>query len=71
MLIVERINADDDYYFKKCVLAGDIKALSPEKSPIAMKDVKWSTYNSTVGFLVSGNSISQNNSNTTSSCLCR
>ncbi|CAG9783542.1 unnamed protein product [Diatraea saccharalis] len=33
---------------------GDIKALSPEKSPIAMKDVKWSTFNSTVGFLVSG-----------------
>lgn len=35
-------------------ILGDIKALSPEKSPIAMKDVKWSTYNSTVGFLVSG-----------------
>lgn len=42
------------YLFYKNIFAGDIKALSPEKSPIAMKDVKWFTYNSTVGFLVSG-----------------
>lgn len=34
---------------------GDVKSLSPEKSPIAMKDVKWYTHNSTVGFLVAGN----------------
>lgn len=37
-------------------VAGDIKSLSPEKSPIAMKDVKWHTHNSSVGFLVSGES---------------
>lgn len=33
---------------------GDVKSLSPEKSPIAMKDTKWYTHNSTVGFLVAG-----------------
>ncbi|XP_073970787.1 doublecortin-domain-containing echinoderm-microtubule-associated protein isoform X4 [Rhodnius prolixus] len=32
----------------------DVKTLTAEKSPIAMKDVKWYTHNSTVGFLVSG-----------------
>ncbi|XP_055605100.1 echinoderm microtubule-associated protein-like CG42247 isoform X2 [Uranotaenia lowii] len=36
------------------LLFWDVKSLSPEKSPIAMKDVKWSTNNSTVGFLVAG-----------------
>lgn len=41
------------------LFAGDIKSLSPEKSPIAMKDVKWSTYNATVGFLVSGTNNSE------------
>lgn len=35
-------------------LLGDVKSLSPEKSPIAMKDIKWYTHNSTVGFMVSG-----------------
>lgn len=33
---------------------GDVKSLSPEKSPIAMKDVKWYTHNATVGFMVAG-----------------
>ncbi|KPJ07925.1 Echinoderm microtubule-associated protein-like CG42247 [Papilio machaon] len=45
---LQTVTADYDLSF------WDIKALSPEKSPIAMKDVKWSTYNATVGFLVSG-----------------
>ncbi|XP_052900839.1 echinoderm microtubule-associated protein-like CG42247 isoform X1 [Anopheles moucheti] len=36
------------------LLFWDVKSLSPEKSPIAMKDVKWLTSNSTVGFLVAG-----------------
>lgn len=35
-------------------ILGDVKSLSPEKSPIAMKDTKWYTHNSTVGFLVAG-----------------
>ena len=33
---------------------GDVKALSSEKSPLIMKDVKWYTHNCTVGYLVSG-----------------
>lgn len=33
---------------------GDVKSLSPERSPIAMKDVKWLSHNCTVGFLVAG-----------------
>ncbi|CAB3251920.1 unnamed protein product [Arctia plantaginis] len=45
---LQTVTADYDLAF------WDIKSLSPEKSPIAMKDTKWSTYNSTVGFLVSG-----------------
>ncbi|XP_043497504.1 echinoderm microtubule-associated protein-like CG42247 [Polistes fuscatus] len=32
----------------------DVKALSSEKSPLVMKDVKWHTYNCTVGYMVSG-----------------
>ncbi|XP_053678540.1 echinoderm microtubule-associated protein-like CG42247 [Anopheles nili] len=36
------------------LLFWDVKSLSPEKSPIAMKDVKWLSSNSTVGFLVAG-----------------
>ncbi|XP_039440957.1 echinoderm microtubule-associated protein-like CG42247 isoform X2 [Culex pipiens pallens] len=36
------------------LLFWDVKSLSPEKSPIAMKDVKWMTQNSTVGFLIAG-----------------
>lgn len=31
-----------------------MRSLSPEKSPVAMKDIKWITHNSTVGFLVAG-----------------
>ncbi|KAF5291175.1 hypothetical protein FQA39_LY14417 [Lamprigera yunnana] len=45
---LQTVTADYDLTF------WDIKSLSPEKSPIAMKDVKWYTHNSTVGFLVSG-----------------
>lgn len=33
---------------------GDVKSLSPERSPMAMKDVKWLTHFCTVGFLVAG-----------------
>ncbi|XP_058839557.1 echinoderm microtubule-associated protein-like CG42247 [Topomyia yanbarensis] len=36
------------------LLFWDVKSLSPEKSPIAMKDVKWLTNNNTVGFMVAG-----------------
>ncbi|KAL1137752.1 hypothetical protein AAG570_009448, partial [Ranatra chinensis] len=32
----------------------DVKTLTAEKSPIAMKDVKWYTHNCTVGFMVGG-----------------
>ncbi|XP_043269813.1 echinoderm microtubule-associated protein-like CG42247 [Venturia canescens] len=32
----------------------DVKALSSEKSPLVMKDVKWYTHNCTVGYMVSG-----------------
>ncbi|XP_012282352.1 echinoderm microtubule-associated protein-like CG42247 [Orussus abietinus] len=32
----------------------DVKSLSSEKSPLVMKDVKWYTYNCTVGYMVSG-----------------
>lgn len=35
-------------------LTGDVKSLSPERSPMAMKDVKWLTHNCTVGFQVAG-----------------
>ncbi|KAK4875879.1 hypothetical protein RN001_012301 [Aquatica leii] len=45
---LQTVTADYDLAF------WDIKSLSPEKSPIAMKDVKWHTHNSSVGFLVSG-----------------
>lgn len=31
-----------------------MRSLSPERSPIAMKDIKWLTQNCTVGFLVAG-----------------
>jgi len=37
--------------------AGDVKGLIQEKSASAMKDVKWYTYNATVGYLISGNYI--------------
>lgn len=36
------------------LLFWDVKSLSPEKSPIAMKDVKWFSHNCVVGFLVAG-----------------
>ncbi|XP_065155332.1 echinoderm microtubule-associated protein-like CG42247 isoform X3 [Atheta coriaria] len=45
---VQTVTADYDLSF------WDVKSLSPEKSPIAMKDVKWHSHNATVGFLVSG-----------------
>lgn len=34
--------------------SGDVKGLIQEKSAPAMKDVKWYTYNASVGYLVSG-----------------
>ncbi|XP_070506717.1 echinoderm microtubule-associated protein-like CG42247 [Chironomus tepperi] len=36
------------------LLFWDVKALSPERSPVAMKDVKWVTHNCVVGFMVGG-----------------
>lgn len=35
-------------------ITGDVKALSSEKSPLVMKDVKWYTHNCMVGYMVSG-----------------
>lgn len=34
--------------------AGDTRSLSPERSPILMRDVKWLSHNCTVGYLVAG-----------------
>lgn len=45
---VQTVTIDFDLLF------WDAKSLSPERSPIAMKDVKWLTSNCTVGFLVAG-----------------
>ncbi|XP_072377492.1 echinoderm microtubule-associated protein-like CG42247 isoform X2 [Diabrotica undecimpunctata] len=45
---LQTVTADYDLSF------WDVKTLSPEKSPIAVKDVKWFTHNSTVGFLTAG-----------------
>ncbi|XP_055857090.1 echinoderm microtubule-associated protein-like CG42247 isoform X1 [Episyrphus balteatus] len=45
---VQTVTIDFDLLF------WDVKSLSPERSPIAMKDVKWLTNNCTVGFLVAG-----------------
>lgn len=36
------------------IFLGDTRSLSPERSPILMRDVKWLTHNCTVGFLVAG-----------------
>lgn len=36
------------------LLFWDVKALAAERSPLAMKDVKWLTHNCTVGFHVGG-----------------
>ncbi|XP_011644179.1 echinoderm microtubule-associated protein-like CG42247 isoform X1 [Pogonomyrmex barbatus] len=36
------------------LLFWDVKVLSSEKSPLVMKDVKWYTYNCTVGYMTSG-----------------
>lgn len=36
------------------LLFWDVKALCAERSPIAMKDVKWLTHNCTIGFTVGG-----------------
>lgn len=43
-----------NFFYTKFFILGDVRSLSPEKSPIAMKDVKWMTHNCTVGFLVAG-----------------
>lgn len=45
---VQTVTIDFDLLF------WDAKSLSPERSPIAMKDVKWLTSNCTVGFMVAG-----------------
>ncbi|ENN76153.1 hypothetical protein YQE_07324, partial [Dendroctonus ponderosae] len=45
---LQAVTADYDLSF------WDVKTLTPEKSPIAMKEVKWATHNATVGFMVSG-----------------
>ncbi|XP_017844502.1 echinoderm microtubule-associated protein-like CG42247 [Drosophila busckii] len=45
---VQTVTIDFDLLF------WDAKSLSPERSPIAMKDVKWLSNNCTVGFLVAG-----------------
>lgn len=42
------------YSFRILSLPGDIRSLSPERSPILMRDTKWLTHNCTVGFLVAG-----------------
>ncbi|XP_066155707.1 echinoderm microtubule-associated protein-like CG42247 isoform X1 [Euwallacea fornicatus] len=36
------------------LLFWDVKTLTPEKSPLAMRDVKWYTHSCTVGFMVAG-----------------
>lgn len=36
------------------LLFWDVKSLAPEKSPIAMKDVKWASHNCTVGYFMAG-----------------
>jgi hypothetical protein len=41
------------------LFTGDVKNVMTEKSPIGMKDVKWYTHNSTIGFLVAGRSEGQ------------
>ncbi|XP_037881287.1 echinoderm microtubule-associated protein-like CG42247 isoform X1 [Glossina fuscipes] len=45
---VQTVTIDFDLLF------WDAKSLSPERSPIAMKDVKWLSSNCTVGYLVAG-----------------
>ena len=35
-------------------VTGDVKGAIQEKSHIAMKDIKWSTLNCTVGYLIAG-----------------
>ncbi|XP_031631490.1 echinoderm microtubule-associated protein-like CG42247 isoform X4 [Contarinia nasturtii] len=53
------------------LLFWDVRSLSPERSPIAMKDIKWLSQNSTVGFLVAGmwnNRYYSNSSTTITTC---
>lgn len=38
-------------------ILGDVKGLIQEKSASAMKDVKWYTYNASIGYLISGKTI--------------
>nr|XP_014289847.1 echinoderm microtubule-associated protein-like CG42247 isoform X2 [Halyomorpha halys] len=45
---IQTVTAEYDLVF------WDVKALTNEKSPITMKDVKWYTQNCSVGFLVAG-----------------
>lgn len=60
---------------KNCTIilfqSGDTRSLSPERSPILMRDVKWLTHNCTVGFLVAGmwnNRFYSSNSSKITSC---
>lgn len=46
-------NINDKTHGKRFV-SGDVKGLIQEKSATAMKDVKWYTYNASVGYLIAG-----------------
>lgn len=48
------IFSDLYFVYKLSNNLGDVKGLIQEKSAPAMKDVKWYTYNATIGYLVSG-----------------
>lgn len=53
------------------IFTGDVRSLSPERSPIAMKDIKWLSQNCTVGYLVAGmwnNRYYSNSANTITTC---
>lgn len=45
---------EDSIVCYNLIFTGDTRSLSPERSPILMRDVKWLTHNCTVGFLVAG-----------------
>jgi len=49
------------FIYKLSANLGDVKGLIQEKSAPAMKDIKWYTYNATIGYLVSGKYIFQIN----------
>lgn len=53
--------SNDDYLtlIRPWRFVGDVKGAIQEKSHIAMKDIKWSTLNCTVGYLIAGEFIIQ------------